>query len=197
MEHLIACQQPHGRTLLRSTIVLAALLAMGVPSPLTPGGVLATPVSSVAQATPNPQPAVSTDRKLLGQWLAQSPVGSTLPIFIFAPNGKLFIVAGQSPETGKARYYEFQYRIKSETQPMQVDIVLSRQETLQTVFDFTPTDELRIQLTDTQPGQARPTAISDTATLFQRISNDTTPPPGTEPVAIPAPSPAPPPGGHR
>ncbi|UBF25315.1 hypothetical protein K9N68_27490 [Kovacikia minuta CCNUW1] len=83
----------------------------------------------------------------------------------------------QSP--GKATACQFQYRINAIPQPMQLDITADG-KTAQTVFEFTPGGDLRLQVQGIEPGKPRPTMLGDTATELQKISDDPALPPNTE-----------------
>ncbi len=129
-----------------------------------------------------PEPAVakvSAAQRLLGQWLTTEPLDGDMVMLVFAPAGKLFILSGTAA-SGNAIAHQFDYRLDDKSQPMHLDVVLASQATIQTLFEFTPDGELRLQMLGTRPGNTRPQALLDNATLFQKISDTTTPPPGTE-----------------
>ncbi|WP_421655173.1 hypothetical protein [Leptothermofonsia sp. ETS-13] len=62
---------------------------------------------------------------------------------------------------------------------MHLNVILSQDSTVQTVFEFTPAGDLRIQMLETYPSKPRPTALNTDATVFQQISDSTTLPPNT------------------
>jgi hypothetical protein len=100
-------------------------------------------------------------------------------MFIFAPEGKLYILLGTSA-SGNAIASQVQYRLDDKPQPMHLDVILAADTTVETLFELTADGDLRVQMLGTRPGKPRPIGLTDNATLFQKISDDTTLPPGIE-----------------
>lgn len=115
--------------------------------------------------------------QLQGQWLPLETLPGPISMLIFAPQGRLLLMP-QNPTESKPVAKSAEYRINPHTNPMQMDIVLDSQTTIQTVFELTPNGDLRLQLAETGPGKPRPAALTETATLFQKISDSTDLPPG-------------------
>jgi hypothetical protein len=147
---------------------------------LLPITVLAEPTPAPLPTTrPDPVVAVPVAKKILGQWLTKEPLDGDMVMFVFAPDGKAYIISGTSA-SGNAIATQLQYRLDAKPTPSHLDIVLSPDATVETLFEFTSDGELRLQMLGTRPGKPRPTALTDNATLFQKLSDDTTPPPGIE-----------------
>lgn len=131
----------------------------------------ATPDNS---SSPN---ELAPEAKLRGQWQTKNPLSGKVLTFIFAPEGKLYI---QLPTTSKPTAQEFGYRIKA-AQPMQLDILFpGTDQVVKTIFEFTPTGEMRLQIAGTNPGDPRPSGFRPDATLLQKVSEVTTLPPDVE-----------------
>jgi hypothetical protein len=151
--------------------------AQTTPAPITPTEVTPAPTTPV-QTQPD-APASPVAQKLYGQWLAKDPKGEPLLMFIFTPTGKLYIMPPPK-ENEPSRAIEMGYKIDSTTKPMHLDVQLDTQQTVLTVFDFTTEGQMRLQLEGTNPGQPRPSALTETATNFEKISDTPTLPPETE-----------------
>ena len=139
-----------------------------------------TPVPTVPLPAVKPEtPVVSVPaaKQILGQWLTKEPLDGDTVMFVFAPDGKAFMITGTSA-SGNAIATPLRYRLDAKPQPMHLDIVLTAAATVETLLEFTANGDLRLQMLGTRPGKARPVALTDNATLFQKISDDTTPPPG-------------------
>ncbi|MEO6861356.1 MAG: hypothetical protein ABI180_07425 [Microcoleus sp.] len=133
----------------------------------------AVPIIAEAQA-----PAASNiDKQLLGQWEGKVPSGESFT-FVFAPEGKLFLMA-KGPD-GAARAKEMRYKVNLGAQPMHLDVGLSSTETVETVFELTPEGQMRLQLQGTNPGQARPNSLNEQATVFKKVSETTVLPADTK-----------------
>jgi len=118
-------------------------------------------------------PATSNiDQQLLGQWQGTIPSGQSFT-FVFAPEGKLFMMA-KGPD-GAARAKE---------KPMHLDFGLSNTETVQTVFELTPEGQMRLQLQGTNPGQPRPNSLNAEATVFKKVSEATALPADTQVIGF-------------
>jgi len=122
--------------------------------------------------TPNTSQTNAVAQQLLGQWQAKDPKSKEVLTFIFAPEGKLFVVL--PPRDGSAVALKVDYKINPTTQPMQLDIQLSPQETALTIFEFTSDGKLRLALEGLTPGLPRPTEFPSNATLLSKISQATT-----------------------
>ncbi|HAJ59107.1 MAG TPA: hypothetical protein DCP31_07495 [Cyanobacteria bacterium UBA8543] len=121
---------------------------------------------------PSKKPPIA--QQLLGRWQAKDPKSDKVFTFIFAPDGKLFVVLPTPNEASVAS--KIAYQINPTTQPMQLDMVLSPSEKVLTIFELTPEGKLRVELENLNPGQARPTVFSSKSTLFEKISEATTVP---------------------
>ncbi|MGB3267155.1 MAG: hypothetical protein WBA89_24770 [Microcoleus sp.] len=123
-------------------------------------------------------PAASNiDQQLLGQWQGTVPSGQSFT-FVFAPEGKLFLMA-KGPD-GAARAKEMRYKVNLGQQPMHLDVGLSSTETVETIFELTPEGQMRLQLQGTNPGQARPNSLNEQATVFKKVSEATALPADTQ-----------------
>ena len=130
---------------------------------------------TIAQAA---APAASNlDKQLLGQWQGTVPSGQSFT-FVFAPEGKLFLMA-KGPD-GAARAKEMRYKVNLGEKPMHLDVGLSSTETVQTVFELTPEGQMRLQLQGTNPGQPRPNSLNEQATVFKKVSEATALPADTQ-----------------
>jgi hypothetical protein len=138
-----------------------------------------TTVALSQPTTPPPTPSNlpassnSVSQKLLGQWQGKLTPADELN-FIFTPEGKLFIMGPpQSAGTeGKRLAVEFQYRINTATQPMQMDIISTSGEgTVKTIFEFTPENQLRLQIEGTDYDKPRPTDFTSGVALLEKTSD--------------------------
>lgn len=140
---------------------------------------LATTAPKIAQAeTSAPANNIDQiDQKLLGQWEAKDPSGQSFS-FIFAPEGKLYLVVQSSQ--GAARAKEMRYKVDTKNQPMHLDVGLSATQTVMTVFELTAEGQMRLQLQGTKPGDPRPSTVSAEATVFKKISDTAALPENTQ-----------------
>jgi hypothetical protein len=165
--------------------VISGLMLVGVTTVLLPDRVLsADPMPAPTVPLPAVKPAapvmpIPAAQQILGQWLTKEPLDGDTVMVVFAPDGKAFIITGTSA-SGNAIATQFRYRLDAKPQPMRLDIVLTADAIVETLLEFTASGDLRLQMLGTRPGKPRPAALTDNATLFQKISDDTTPPPGTE-----------------
>jgi hypothetical protein len=134
----------------------------------------------IAQETAAPA-ASSIDKQLLGQWQGTVPSGQSFT-FVFAPEGKLFLMA-KGPD-GAARAKEMRYKVNLGEKPMHLDVGLSSTETVETVFELTPEGQMRLQLQGTNPGQARPNSLNEQATVFKKVSEATALPADTQVIGF-------------
>ena len=134
------------------------------------------PVTPLVAQTQSTSTTNSVETRLQGQWQVEDPSGQKLTL-IFAPEGKFFMLLPLAPDSPVA--LPFGYRIDPTEQPMHIDVLLpEKNETVMTIFELTDDGQLRLQLSDTNPGQPRPTAFTDGAILLQKISEETTVPSG-------------------
>ncbi|AFZ23615.1 hypothetical protein Cylst_1325 [Cylindrospermum stagnale PCC 7417] len=138
---------------------------------------------------PSPQPTNPISQKLLGQWEGQDslspPKDAPNLTLIFTPEGKLFLLL---PDFNKLVAVEFKYGINPAPKPMHMDVTISNNpKPVLTIFEFTADDQLRLQLYDTNSGQPRPKAFTQTASLFKKVSDNTRLPDNTkviDPVGV-------------
>ncbi|MEP6515944.1 hypothetical protein [Microcoleus vaginatus] len=133
----------------------------------------------IAQETAAPA-ASSIDKQLLGQW--QGVASGESFTFVFAPEGKLFLMA-KGPD-GAARAQEMRYKVNLGEKPMHLDVRLSSTETVETVFELTAEGQMRLQLKGTYPGLARPNSLNEQATLFKKVSDATALPADTQVIGF-------------
>lgn len=154
------------------------LIARGLLAVLL--GTLGTPISveraialtvSQTQDTSKKQPIAE---QLLGRWQAKDPKSDKVFTFIFGLDGKLFVVL--PTPNGSSVASKVAYQINPTSQPMQLDMVLSPDEKVSTIFELTPEGKLRVELEGLNPGQPRPTVFSSKSTVFEKISDATTVP---------------------
>ncbi|WP_293132334.1 hypothetical protein [Microcoleus sp. bin38.metabat.b11b12b14.051] len=140
------------------------------------GRASAAPAPTIPEAATAPAPS-NIDKQLLGQWQGTVPSGQSFT-FVFAPEGKLFLMA-KGPD-GAARAKEMRYKVNLGQKPMHLDVGLSSTETVQTVFELTPEGQMRLQLQGTNPGQPRPDSLNEQATVFKKVSDTTALPAETQ-----------------
>ncbi len=164
-----ASKRPSLNYFIASSLCLSLLGYLGTPARAQQPVAGKAPVVAQAESAPA-TPAVS--QQILGQWQAKDPSGQRLLTFIFGPEGQLFIVL--PAEEAPAPAVEMGYAIDAASQPMHLDVKINTAETVLTVFEFTSDGKLRLQLEGTNPGQPRPEALSEGATLFEKVSDATT-----------------------
>jgi hypothetical protein len=125
--------------------------------------------------------ASNLEQQLLGQWQFTVPSGQSFT-FVFAPEGKLFLIA--KGRDGAARAQEMRYKVNLREKPMHLDVSLSSTETVETVFELTPEGQMRLQLQGATPGQARPNSLNDEAIVFKKVSEATALPADTEVIGF-------------
>jgi len=160
--------------------ILSGLAAVANPLPTTAGKIAQAETTAPAETsapTKITAPVDNIDQKLLGQWEAKDPSGKPFS-FIFAPEGKLYLVV-QLPQ-GAARAKEMRYKIDAKNQPIHLDVGLSATQTVMTVFELTAEGEMRLQLQGTKPGDPRPSTVSNEATVFKKISDASVLPENTQ-----------------
>lgn len=132
-------------------------------------------IPTIAQSS---DPVVQT---LVGQW---QPTGShpDLPALVFTQDGKFYLLAASG---GKKQALELHYSIDADVQPMYLDLVLpGEKEPVQTILEFTADGQLRIE-TSLMPGKPRPTAFSDGAAVFKKVSDQASLPNNIEVMKLP------------
>jgi len=153
-------------------------------------GVLGTSVNAqVPSSTPLAQTqdtseADTVQKQLLGQWQSKDPTSDKLFTFIFAPDNNLFLVL-PAPD-GSSIALKVAYRLNPATQPMQLDIQLSPEQTALTIFEFTADGKLRLDLDGLKPGQPRPTTFQPNTPLFDKASEATTVPENIQVIELEA-----------
>lgn len=140
---------------------------------------------SIAPVVAQSQPAPATNpvaQQLLGQWQAKDPSGQELLMFVFAPENKLYIILPSTEQPDPA--VEMRYRIDAAQNPMHLDVQINSDDTVMTLFEVSPDGKMRVQLDGTNPGVPRPTALTDAATVFEKVSDATTVPADAEIVGF-------------
>ena len=90
----------------------------------TPGPASAAEPTIAEAAAPA---ASNLDQQLLGQWQGTVPSGQSFT-FVFAPEGKLFLMA-KGPD-GAARAKEMRYKVNLGAKPMHIDVGSAAQKSL-------------------------------------------------------------------
>jgi len=150
-----------------STLVLA-LAGFGLYNLLNPKtSSISTSTStststSVATATPDN----SVAKNLIGQWQGQL-LGQFVTL-IFTQEGKLFILYTHTPTSAS----ETEYQTNVTPQQKDLDILVEGQIIMRIIFDFMADGRLRLEVVNFR--ESRPTSFSSNATIFQKISEQTT-----------------------
>ena len=146
------------------------------------------PITSPTKSQPT-QPANRIAKKLLGTWEVKNtknPSSSESLKFIFTPAGRLLIV--MSPRvSGRPLVYQTRYKINSKPKPMHLDVTLPENKKVETIFEFTDDDKLRVELYESNPGKSRPTTFPEKTPLFEKISSSTNLPKNAKFVDPPSP----------
>ncbi|NEQ26958.1 MAG: hypothetical protein F6K28_49645, partial [Microcoleus sp. SIO2G3] len=142
------------------------------------------PSSTTLAQTQNTSEADTVPKQLLGQWQVKDPTSNKLLTLIFAPDNNLFLVL-PAPD-GSSIALRVGYRVNPATQPMQLDIQLSPEQTALTIFEFTADGKLRLDLDRPTPGQPRPTAFQPNTPLFDKASEATTVPENVQVIELEA-----------
>jgi hypothetical protein len=142
------------------------------------------PSSTTVAQTQDTSEADTVLKQLLGQWQAKDPTSDKLFTFIFAPDNNLFFVL-PAPD-GSSIALKVGYRVNRTTEPMQLDIQLSPDQTALTIFEFTADGKLRLDLDGLTPGQPRPSAFRPNTPLFDRTSEATTVPENIQVIELEA-----------
>ena len=146
-----------------STLVLA-LAGFGLYNLLNPktSSISTSTSTSTSVATATPDNSVA--KKLIGQWQGQL-LGQSVTL-IFTQEGKLFILDTPTSAT------ETEYQINVNPQQKDLDILVEGQIITRIIFDFMADGHLRLELVNFQ--KSPPTSFSSNATIFQKISEQTT-----------------------
>lgn len=138
---------------------------------------IATPATSAPE---NPM-----QQKLLGRWQTVEAPAADLAssTFIFDPTGKLVIL--MTSITGERAVMQVGYTTDLTPQPMHIDLILPGEsgDRIKTIFEFTPAGLLRLELSGTNPGSARPRAFQAGDPPFRQVSPATTLRPDPEEVS--------------
>jgi type II secretory pathway pseudopilin PulG len=143
----------------------------------------------VITPAPNPQTEAIPKKKtvseqLIGKWQTKDKL--QVLTLIFTAEGKLFLIIPHNDESFTV--VEMGYKIDPTTQPMNIDVAVSSDETALTIFELTNEGKLHLELDGVTPGKPRPTAFSSASSLFEKISEDTTLPKKAELVQLESPT---------
>lgn len=149
--------------------LIASSLLVGIFSTFGYSVLAQPPIAQLVSQRPATN-ANSISQRLTGRWQNLSNP-QTLSL-VFAPDGRLSIVLPSN--SGRTSVTQARYRIVSATaSPMQIDLTTTDNKTALTIFEFTNDGNLRIQLRDVNPGDARPSAFKPSAMMFKKVSNAT------------------------
>lgn len=150
--------------LLASSLLLGLVGTVGTTLTVQPVTAKSVEIAQAGNAPVN--------QRLVGQWQAKVSQNQSLT-FIFAPDGKLFIVLPSSSQTASA--LQLRYRVASTAaKPMQLDLTTGDNKTAQTIFEFTPQGKLRMELQGIDAGKPRPSTFGKGAMTFDKTSNAAT-----------------------
>lgn len=149
------------------TLTLSAILVQHASAQPSPTPSIAPSPSPQQDNVPSPQ------ARLSGQWQAKNPASGQTITFTFSPDGTLFVQLPSRAETPIAQ--KLGYRIDPTPQPMQIDVTFpGTDQSVKTIFEFTVTGQLRLQIAGTNPGEPRPKAFRPDASLLEKVSDSTT-----------------------
>lgn len=184
---------------LRNCLIASCLLPLSIASS---SSIAQQPPTLTPTQSPSPTSNNPNTSQLVGQWRLRDYLPIPLTV-IFTQDGKLFVLlpsylssfmsaistisSGATP-SGSASFsqgsviaYEYRYKINSATKPMQIDTISpAENQTVATIFEFTPDGQLRIEWEGINPGQPRPTEFTAGAIFLQRVSNTTALPRNTQ-----------------
>ncbi|MDY6782028.1 MAG: type IV pilin-like G/H family protein [Cyanobacteriota bacterium] len=129
-------------------------------------------------------PALASEAPLLAQMQPEQEIAPLLGEWSFTEEGEsLGLIFGEDNRVfflfpdgeGSAIAVQMEYEVNSQTQPFQLDIIASPEETALTIFEFTPDGKLRLDL-DVEPGDPRPEMLGDNSLVFDRVSDAMVPP---------------------
>jgi hypothetical protein len=159
----------------------ATLIFPNFPAPSLAQPTVQPTLKPTVQPTPPQEsnPKQQIQQKLLGQWEYKNTAENVALTFLFAPNGKFFILS-QPDGKNQRQAVEIRYAMNSRPQPMQLDVYLPNQkQPVQTIFEFTADGKMRMQLEGTDPGKPRPKKFANDGSIFEKISDSTELPSGT------------------
>jgi len=122
----------------------------------------------------------SVNQQLWGTWEVKNEAGESI-LFIFTPQGQLFILEQQSSQSYIAA--PFRYEVNSSYQPMHMDLIDSGGDRGRTIFEFIADGQLRLELANSNPDN-RPSNFTLGGVVFTKISNIANLPPNTEVVDL-------------
>jgi len=158
-------QLPTTRKIITSSLVVTLLGTLGIP--MSP-----QPSIAVTEAQIQPSSQTKAVTQLLGQWQTKDPSSGKLLTLIFAPEDQLLIVL--PPRAGSTAAIKMGYQVNPTTQPMQLDMKVSGDQTAATIFELTQDGKLRLELAGVSPGNPRPAKFTNAALLFEKVSDVTT-----------------------
>ena len=156
------------RQFIAQGLLIALLGTLGLSGAAIPA------IAQIRTQTSETSKTSNVAEQLLGQWQAKDPTSKKVITFIFAPGGNLFVVT--PARDGSSVALKLGYKINSATQPMQLDMKLSPNDEVPTIFEVTAEGKLRLELNNIGAGQSRPTAFSANSPLFEKTSQATTVP---------------------
>ncbi|NET60669.1 MAG: hypothetical protein F6K47_32375 [Symploca sp. SIO2E6] len=166
-------------------ILLASSLLIGLLSNINTTVNAQSAIAPVVAQSPNPATSDAVAKRLQGQWEFTEPSSGNKLLWIFTPIGELFMVLPYDADTRFA--LPLKYEIDPTPQPMHLNVTLPEEEQrVMTIFEFTAAGELRVQIEGTNPGEPRPTAFDSEATVFSKVDDATTLPPGVEIIDVEA-----------
>ena len=121
-------------------------------------------------------------QQLTGLWQTKDPTTGKVIKFIFAPDRNLYTVL-PAPD-GSSVAIKFGYKINSTTQPMQLDMIVSPEQVVKTIFELTPRRKLHLQLEGLSAGEPRPAQFNAASTLFDKVSDVATVPKDVQVIAL-------------
>jgi type II secretory pathway pseudopilin PulG len=185
----------------RNLLIASCLLPLSISSAIGQQ----PPIQTLTQSQ-NPPATNSRTSQLVGQWRLKDYLPIPLTV-IFTQDGKLFVLlptylssfasaistlseggttpGGASFSPGSVIAYEYRYKIDSATQPMQIDVISpAENQTVATIFEFTPDGQLRVEWEGLNPKEPRPTEFTAGAIFLQRVANTTALPRNTQIVDL-------------
>lgn len=120
----------------------------------------------------------SAEKKILGTW--QATIEEERTTLVFTPNNQLFLIEGDSPAVAG------EYQLNTKTKPMQLDIIGGQEKDL-AIFEFADNNKLRIEVAQTEAGNARPNSFSSQPMVFEKVSDSTSLPANTRVENAPSP----------
>jgi hypothetical protein len=149
-----------------------SVLLVSLTGVLFPGAVLSysdvrpsslTPASHRWQLTQTNQSRAISEQ-LYGLWEAREPESGQLGRFLFTSDGQMYIY-----EVDSSSVYKAEYRINTNTEPMQLDLLFEG-DLILTIFALTETGQLQLETQEIYPNNFRPTAFINPVT-FDRLGD--------------------------